>query len=56
MFLQEPGSGDQRNTHKHRTYVLKHIWKEKEKKKTTANAIQETQLKQVVLNCSVQRI
>lgn len=33
MFLQEPGSGDQRNTHKHRTYVLKHIWKEKEKKK-----------------------
>lgn len=31
-LFQEAGSGNQQDTHKHSTYVLKHIWKEKKKK------------------------
>lgn len=55
MLLQEPGSGDQQDTHKHSIHVLKHTWKEIFKKgKKNANSSQERQLKQVELFNAVQ--
>lgn len=50
MFLQEPGSGDQNNTQTLNVGAKAH---EKKKKKTLA-LFQKHQLKQVVLNYSVQ--